>query len=111
LAQTLRADGVHLPERLALLAGRIRRAHPAWLITVAAHSQRAVIAARRQGAHAVVISPVFPSRSPSAGRPLGVTRFAALAHLAPAYALGGVNARTAGRLAGTSAIGLAAVEG
>jgi thiamine-phosphate pyrophosphorylase len=111
LAGQLRADGVHLPERLAYRAGAIRRAQPGWLVTAAAHSARAVIAARRAGAMAVVISPVFPSRSPSAGRPLGVLRFAALSRLAPAYALGGVDARTAARLAATRAIGIAGIEG
>jgi thiamine-phosphate pyrophosphorylase len=111
LAGRLKADGVHLPERLAHRAGAIRRAHPGWLVTAAAHSARAVFAARRAGAMAVVISTVFPSRSPSAGRPLGPLRFAALSRLAPAYALGGVNARTARRLVATQAIGLAGIEG
>ncbi|HEX7760426.1 MAG TPA: thiamine phosphate synthase [Caulobacteraceae bacterium] len=113
LAAALRADGVHLPERLAHLALGIRRAHPRWLVTTAAHSLSAAIAARRGGAQAVVISPVFPSISPSAGRALGPLRFAAIARAGglPAYALGGVNARTARRLRLGPAIGIAAIEG
>jgi thiamine-phosphate pyrophosphorylase len=112
LAARIGADGVHLPERLARRAGALRRARPGWLVTCAAHSAAAVVAARRAGADAVVVSPVFPSASPSAGRPLGPLRFAALVRGArrPVYALGGVNARTACRLAGSGAAGLAAVE-
>ncbi|MGZ6050280.1 MAG: thiamine phosphate synthase [Phenylobacterium sp.] len=112
LAAAIGADGVHLPERLARQASRIRRVRPGWLVTAAAHGHAAAVMARRSGAHAVVISPVFASASPSAGRPLGVVRFAALVRAAglPVYALGGVNGRTAMRLAGSGACGIAAVE-
>jgi len=60
----------------------------------------------------VVVSPVFPSRSPSAGRPLGPARLAALVRAggAPAYALGGVDPRTARQLPKTGVAGIAAVE-
>jgi thiamine-phosphate pyrophosphorylase len=113
LAAALKADGVHLPQRLAHQAGRIRRQRPGWRVSVAAHSLAAAIAARRGGAQAVVISPVFQSRSPSAGKALGPLRFAAIARAAglPAYALGGVNARTARHLRLGPAIGFAAIEG
>lgn len=114
LAGLLGADGVHLPERLAPQAGRLRRARPGWLVTAAAHDLPAVRAARRAGAHAVVISPVFPSRSPSAaGRALGPLKLAGLARIAGggAYALGGVNAATARRLPMTQVIGIAAIDG
>ncbi len=59
-----------------------------------------------------MISPVFPSRSPSAGAPLGPVRFAALVRRVkrPVYALGGVNTKTAPRLIGSGAAGIAAVE-
>ncbi len=112
LASRIGADGVHLPERLAYRAAGLRRARPGWLVTCAAHSAAAVAAARRRGADAVVLSAVFPSASPSAGRPLGPLRFAALVSSArlPVYALGGVRGRTARRLAGSGAAGLAAVE-
>jgi thiamine-phosphate pyrophosphorylase len=112
LASRLMADGVHLPERLARRIPGLRRAYPAWVITCAAHSGAALVAARRFGADAVFLSPVFESRSPSAGRPLGSLRFAALARGAgiPVYALGGINARTARALVRSGAAGLAAVE-
>lgn len=109
LAQAVGADGVHLPERLAHRALPIRRARPDWVVTVAAHSLRA---SRARGADAVVVSSVFPSRSPSAGRPLGPIRLAALARgtSQPVYALGGVNDASARRLLGAGVIGMAAVD-
>ena len=112
LAAAIGADGVHLPERLAHRAGAIRRRRPGWIVTAAAHGRRAVIAAARAGAEAVLVSPVFESESPSAGPRLGPVRFAALtlASPLPVYALGGVNGRTALRLLSSGAVGLAAVE-
>lgn len=107
LARRVRADGVHLPERLARRP-LIRR--PGWIVTAAAHSPAAARAAR---ADAVVLSVAMPSRSPSAGRALGPVRLAMRVRAAgrPAYALGGVNGRTAARLRASGVIGLAAVEG
>lgn len=111
LAAAVRADGVHLPERRAHRARSLRR--PGWLITAAAHSPAAVARARRSGADAAVVSAIFPSRSPSAGPPLGPVRLAHIARTAglPLYALGGVNDATARRLLGTGVVGIAAVEG
>jgi thiamine-phosphate pyrophosphorylase len=113
LAARLRADGVHLPERLADRAGAIAALRRRFLVTAAAHGLPAALRARRAGVAAIVVSPVFPSRSPSAGRPLGPRAFATLvrAARAPAYALGGVDARTARRLHLSGAAGLAAIEG
>ena len=113
LAARLRADGVHLPERLMRLAPALRRRRPLWLITAAAHGQRAVARAARLGLDAALVSVVFPSQSPSAGRAMGPLRFAVRARGAslPVIALGGLDARTARRLLGSGAHGLAAVSG
>ena len=73
LARRIGADGVHLPERLAWQAAALRKAQPSWLVTSAAHS---LAAARRSGAHAVVMSVALPSRSASAGPALGPIRLA-----------------------------------
>ena len=110
LARRVGADGVHLPELLAHRATPLKRARPDWLITSASHSLRAARASR---ADAVVISVALPSRSASAGAALGPIRLAVLARAAerPAYALGGINNKTARRLLSTGIIGLAAVEG
>jgi thiamine-phosphate pyrophosphorylase len=104
-----RGAGVHLPERLAGKARRFKQ--PGLLVTAAAHSLTAIRRARLAGADAVLVSVVFASASPSAGRPLGAVRFAALVRDAglPVYALGGVNAKTAPQLLGSGAAGLAAV--
>jgi thiamine-phosphate pyrophosphorylase len=112
LARAIGADGVHLPQRLAHRARALRRARPGWIVTAAAHGLPAILAAARAGASAVLVSPVFESRSPSAGAPLGTVRFAALARGAgvPVYALGGIDGGTARRLIGSGAAGLAAVE-
>jgi thiamine-phosphate pyrophosphorylase len=112
LAGWIGADGVHLPERAAARAPGIRRARPTWIVTAAAHSEAAIVTARRSGADAVFVSAVFPSASPSAGQPLGPLRFAALATRAglPVFALGGVNQRTVRLLRGGGASGVAAVE-
>ncbi len=111
LAAQVGAAGVHLPERLAWRARTIKGRRPRWVVTVASHGGRAVAAAR--GADALLLAPVFPSRSPSAVRPLGPLRAGALARTsrAPVIALGGVNARTAARLQGRGFAGLAAVDG
>ncbi|HEY5410558.1 MAG TPA: thiamine phosphate synthase [Caulobacteraceae bacterium] len=112
LARAIGAQGVHLPERRSCVAGALKRGRPGWLVTAAAHGEAAARRALAAGADAVLVSPVFESRSPSAGRPLGPVRFAALVGRAggPVYALGGVKATTAARLIGTGAAGLAAVE-
>lgn len=113
LAARVGADGVHLPERLASRARAVRSRNRRWIVTAAAHSPAAVRRAKAAGADAVVVSAVFPSRSPSAGPPMGALKLAGVVRGAglPVYALGGVNDRTAGRLRGVGVAGLAAVEG
>ena len=111
LAVRVGADGVHLPERMAHRVLRLKLRQPGWLISVAAHSRTAVC--RGQSADAIVLSAVFPSRSPSAGQALGPIRFAQLVRTsrAPVIALGGVNKQNAPRLISTGAAGLAAIDG
>ena len=113
LAGDIDADGVHLPEGAVADAVTLRQARPAWLLTAAAHSLEAAQRAARAGCDATLVSPVFPSHSPSAGPAMGVEAFTALvqAVAVPVYALGGVNTRTAPQLSGSGAQGLAMVEG
>jgi thiamine-phosphate pyrophosphorylase len=113
LAARIGADGVHLPERTAGRARTLKAARPGWLVTAAAHSPAAVRRARAAGADAAVVSAVFPSRSPSAGAPIGPLRLAQIARHGglPVYALGGVNDATAGCLRDLPLAGLAAVDG
>jgi thiamine-phosphate pyrophosphorylase len=113
LATLARADGVHLPERMLSRAPRLRMRHPRWLITGAAHGPDALANCDRAGLDAALVSAVFPSRSPSAGAPIGTLKLARMARSArtPVIALGGVTIKTAPRLISTGAYGLAAVDG
>lgn len=110
LARRVGAHGVHLPERDGRSASRLKARNPSWIVTAAAHSAAAVRRAR--GADAVLLSPVFPSRSPSAGQPLGLMRFSSVARGArlPVYALGGATMKNAPRLCSAGASGVAAVD-
>jgi thiamine-phosphate pyrophosphorylase len=116
LADRLGADGLHLPEALARGGGgaplqgwrRRRRA----LLTVAAHAPAALATARRLGADAAILSPLFPTAS-HPGRPaIGVSRFRLWARRAgvPVVALGGVGPATARGAETAGAVGLAAVH-
>jgi thiamine-phosphate pyrophosphorylase len=113
LARALGADGVHLPERLAHRARRVKAAHPRWIVTAAAHSTAAARRALAAGADAVVVSTVFASRSASAGRPMGALRLAILVRRAggAVYGLGGIDMKKARLLKGTGLTGIAAVDG
>jgi thiamine-phosphate pyrophosphorylase len=106
LAQRVGADGIHLPERSAARGPALRRAHSTWLITTAIHRRT-----HAAGADALVLAPVFPSRSHSAIHSLGARAANAIAKRSalPVYALGGVNAHSAGRLHAFA--GLAAIDG
>jgi thiamine-phosphate pyrophosphorylase len=113
LAATIGAAGVHLPERLAARAPRLRARRSAWVVTIAAHGPAALRRGAGLGADAILLSTVFDSGSPSASKPIGPVRLAALARLVrtPVIALGGLNATTARRLTASRVYGLAAVEG
>jgi thiamine-phosphate pyrophosphorylase len=111
LAVRLRADGFHAPEALVHRIPAARRALPGGLVTAAAHGWRGLVAARRHGADAVVLSPVFATTSHPGAPALGPVRFAALASAAglPVFALGGIDDGTAQRLAGMRVAGFAAI--
>ena len=110
LAETVAADGVHLPERALDQAAGLRAARADWRITGAAHTRPALATA---GLDALVVSPVFPAGGRSADRPaLGVAVLQAWAKAAacPVYALGGINSGNARDLVGSGAHGLAGVS-
>ena len=66
--------------------------------TSSAHGRADMVRARRAGAHAVFLSPVFPTRSHAGAAALGPIRWAAWARGSVAFALGGVTGARAGRL-------------
>jgi len=113
LAARIGAAGLHLPEARLSEAAHWKACHPGWLITVAAHSARALRLAGLSRADAALLAPVFPTLSHQERVPIGVARFRLMAMNAPVpvYALGGVNAQTVARLAGANLVGIAAIEG
>ncbi len=112
LATALKADGVHLPERSVGQPGRVLALRDRFFVTAAAHSWPAVLRARRTGVDAVIVSPVFASRSAPSRPPLGVLLFATMAREArlPVYALGGVNSKSVRLLLGSGAAGVAVID-
>lgn len=88
-AARARADGAYGPAAALARGGRGLR-------LATAHSMRELRQAARR-ADAVLLSPVFATRSHPGGKVLGALRFRLLAQLArvPAIALGGMDARTA----------------
>jgi len=82
------------------------------MITAAAHSERALATARIACADAALLAPVFATPSHPEREPLGLLRARLIAARAglPVYALGGVNAETASRLAHADFAGIAAIE-
>ncbi len=89
------ADGIYGPAR-SLTPRRSDMLHLA-----TAHNLNEIGLANRFGANAVLLSPVFPTRSHPSGKVLGTTRFQSLSQYshAPVIALGGMNAQRAKRLA------------
>jgi thiamine-phosphate pyrophosphorylase len=102
------ADGLHLPEKWAREAAHWRVRHPGWIITASVHSLRALLTL--QHVDAVFLSPVFSTASHPGAKPLTPVRAAFIAAhaMVPVYALGGVDARRAARLA-PSFSGIAAI--
>jgi thiamine-phosphate pyrophosphorylase len=113
IASASGADGLHLPEAMVTRESRNWRRwrRPDWLITAAAHSPRAIRRAAEAGVDAVLLSPVFATKSHPLSPTLGPLRFAALvaASPLPVYALGGVTKVTLARLAGSGACGFAGI--
>lgn len=106
--------GLHLPDRRGtggLLPFLLARRRRPLLLTAAAHGRAGLARARRLGADAVLLSPVFPTASHPGAPALGPWRWAALARRAglPVVALGGLDGSAAARLprwiAGFAAIG------
>ena len=79
-----------------------------------AHSLREIAMAARAGADAVLLSPVFATRSHPGGRALGPLRFLMLARQSPlpVIALGGMTRQRAARLSSAGPVaGWAAIDG
>lgn len=115
LARALGADGLHLSEASVRRASRrwMSGRRPGWIVTSAAHSLRAVRLAAALGVDAVLLSPVFATRSHPGAPTIGPLRFARWVRDSPlpVYALGGIDVPGARRLRHSGAAGFAAIGG
>jgi len=108
----LDADGVHIPE--AALANwnatDIARLDLGF-VCASAHGLRAARRARRMGADAVLLSPVFATDSHAGASVLGLARFAAITKAAglPVIALGGIAENRIRRVLAAGAAGIAGI--
>ena len=102
--------GFHAPEADLIDIAAFRR-RSGTIVTASAHSERALSCAKAAGARAVLMAPIFPTKSHDGAGAIGAPRFRliALRSCLPLYALGGVDARNAGRLAEAPLAGLAAI--
>jgi len=108
--------GLHLPEWRGRSPGaRVRLWHrrSGHMLSVAAHSRRALTRAADIGADLALLGPVFATASHPGARALGRIGFRLLARDAclPVWALGGVTARTILGLIESGAAGVASVGG
>jgi len=113
LAIRIGADGVHFCRDAKLGDPTLwRRRCSDWLISMAGLKGAQVYSGDLSVLDGLFISSAFPSRSPSAGKPVGVKRLAKIAGdlPVPVFALGGVNKLTAKKLKDTGLAGLAAVS-
>ncbi|MEM1192049.1 MAG: thiamine phosphate synthase [Pseudomonadota bacterium] len=109
LARRLGADGFHVPGWLLPHVG-------SWsgfsgLVTAACHGPGDLQRAARGGAHAALLSPIFPTQSHPRAPALGRQRFLAWAARSPlpVFALGGVTADNAAGLRAPTMAGLAVI--
>jgi thiamine-phosphate pyrophosphorylase len=118
LARDVGADGVHLGRDAGTVADARAVCGPSAWVSVAAHSNAAVQRGADDGADAVLVSPVFPSRPPSlldglkTGRGLDAVRGARIlvGKRCAVYALGGVTADNAAACAAAGADGVALIR-
>lgn len=111
LAIAVGADGVHFRRDANLAEPMLwRKRCPDWVISMAGIKSGDYIGGLSV-LDGLLVSSVFPSQSPSAGEPLGMKRFSKIAGVLPVpiFALGGVNKKTAPKLIGSGAAGLAGI--
>ena len=120
LARDVGADGVHLGRGASTVEATRRICGGRILVSVAAHSDDDVRRALVAGAYAALVSPIFPTRSPSRleaaanKTPRGLEALRAARAVVGArmrlYALGGITADRAGGCAKAGADGVAVIR-
>jgi thiamine-phosphate pyrophosphorylase len=115
LAVAVKADGVHLggegTKDDAHALAELRRALPGSWISVAAHDDASVELAAREGADAVLVSPIY--ETPGKGPVRGILALASARARAPKlflYALGGVDPQRAPECRRAGADGIALIR-
>jgi thiamine-phosphate pyrophosphorylase len=111
LALKIGAKGVHYRENT--IQGGEARKNTNLIITSSAHSFAAIQKASEAGADAVILSPVFKTKSNLNKAPLGISLFSKWVAKSPlpVYPLGGITSHNAHLLLSSKAAGLAAIEG
>jgi thiamine-phosphate pyrophosphorylase len=113
LAMRVRADGVHVPERLAHRIPGLRKDNAGWIITTSVHSLRTRLNAERLSPHALLVSPLFGTSSHPGKASLGVTRLAGMVSGSrlPSFTLGGIDASNVSLVSGLPVQGIALIRG
>ena len=110
--ESLPADAVHIPERALKNWRRVdlARLNPSF-VSASAHGWSGIRKAAILGVDAILLSPVFATKSHAIGKNLGLFGFAALVRAAPmpVYALGGMTVARGKRTASIGAIGIAGI--
>jgi len=111
LAVRVGAKGVHAPSWFRDQNHIRETLPPGMILTAACHDAAALRAAAAMGADMAFLSPALPTASHPGEGALGADAFRRLAAAArlPVLALGGVNDRSARRLAGRNVAGLGAI--
>lgn len=110
VAQVAGAHGVQLPEE-GLPVAEVRRAFPGLLVGASRHSLEGAHRAEEEGAHFVVLGPVFATPGKEE-RALGLAAFTEACRRlrVPVHAIGGVHPGNARQVLEAGAAGLAAIR-
>ena len=111
LAIEVGADGVHFCRDAKVSAPTLwRQRCPDWLISMAG-IKSGDYTGDVSILDGLLLSAIFPSQSPSAGEPIGVLALKEKTRKlpVPVFALGGVNSKTAPKLIGSGAAGIAGI--
>jgi thiamine-phosphate pyrophosphorylase len=113
LARRIHADGVHVPERLVDRIPGLRTANKDWVITTSVHSLGARLRAESLSPDAVLVSPLFDTKSHAGQSSLGTTRLAAIVSGSrlPCLALGGIDASNVSMVSALPVQGIALIRG
>jgi len=120
MARDINADGIHLPEYMIHDQSKINwknfkiwKSKFKWLVTAAAHNKKTLYKISQHEIDAVLLSPIFSTKSHTNNVQLGVAKLIQWVHeiKMPIYALGGINLKTIQYLKKSGIIGFAFQRG